>query len=157
MRLLLWNLTLALVWAAGTGSMTVLNLGFGFAMGFAVLWLARERLGPTTYFQRWRRIVGFGGRLTREIVVANLRVAHDIVTPTPHMRPGIIAIPLDARSDEEITLLANVISLTPGTLALDISEDRRLLYIHAMFIHDRTQLEAEIKQRFERRLLEILR
>ena len=73
------------------------------------------------------------------------------------MRPGIVAIPLEARTDDEITLLANVISLTPGTLSLDVSDDRKVLYIHAMFIDDEQQLRDEIKSGFERRLLDVLR
>jgi multicomponent Na+:H+ antiporter subunit E len=75
------------------------------------------------------------------------------------MRPGIIAIPLDARTDLEITLLANLITLTPGTLSLDVSADRRVLYIHVMYI-DNDDIEAvrrNIKDGFERRVLEGLR
>jgi multicomponent Na+:H+ antiporter subunit E len=75
------------------------------------------------------------------------------------MRPGIIAIPLDARTDLEITLLANLITLTPGTLSLDVSADRRVLYVHVMYI-DNDDIEAvrrSIKDGFERRVLEVLR
>lgn len=49
------------------------------------------------------------------------------------MKPGVIALPLSARTEMEITLVANLISLTPGTLSLDVSDDRKVLYIHAMF------------------------
>jgi multicomponent Na+:H+ antiporter subunit E len=54
--------------------------------------------------------------------------------PTHHMRPGVIAMPLEAKTDGEITMVANLISLTPGTLSLDVSDDRKVLYIHAMFL-----------------------
>jgi multicomponent Na+:H+ antiporter subunit E len=73
--------------------------------------------------------------------------------------PGVIAIPLDARTDAEITLLANLITLTPGSVSLDLSEDRRVLYIHAMYI-DGGDVEAyrrSIKDGLERRVLELLR
>jgi multicomponent Na+:H+ antiporter subunit E len=93
----------------------------------------------------------------KELMVASIRVAYDVVTPTYYMRPGIIAIPLDAKTDLEITLLANVISLTPGTLSLDVSEDRKTLYIHAMFIDNENDLRREIKDGLEKRLLEVMR
>lgn len=73
--------------------------------------------------------------------------------------PGVVAIPLDARTDVEITLLANLITLTPGSVSLDLSEDRRVLYVHAMYI-DGGDVEAyrrSIKEGLERRVLELLR
>jgi multicomponent Na+:H+ antiporter subunit E len=73
------------------------------------------------------------------------------------MRPGVIAIPLAAKTDLEITLLANLVSLTPGTLSLDVSDDKSVLYIHAMFVDDPDELRHEIKAGFERRVIEVLR
>ena len=92
----------------------------------------------------------------RELVVSNLRVAYDVLTPTDYMRPGVIAVPLDAHTDGEITLLANLISLTPGSLSLDVSTDRRVLYVHMMYLDDPEQAREQIKY-FESRLLELLR
>jgi multicomponent Na+:H+ antiporter subunit E len=66
-------------------------------------------------------------------------------------------VPLDAVSDLEIAVLANLITLTPGTLCLDVSEDRRTLYVHAMFVSEPDQVRREIKQRFERWILTLLR
>jgi multicomponent Na+:H+ antiporter subunit E len=73
--------------------------------------------------------------------------------------PGVVAIPLDARTDAEIVLLANLITLTPGSVSLDLSEDRRVLYVHAMYI-DGGDVEAyrrAVKEGLERRVLELLR
>jgi len=68
-----------------------------------------------------------------------------------------VAVPLDARSDMEITLLANLITLTPGTLSLDVSDDRSVLYVHGMFVEDAQLMREQIKNGFERRVLELLR
>jgi multicomponent Na+:H+ antiporter subunit E len=68
-----------------------------------------------------------------------------------------VAVPLDARTDAEIVLLANLITLTPGTLSLDLSDDRTVLYVHAMYLTDPDELRREIKEGFERRVLEVLR
>ena len=72
------------------------------------------------------------------------------------MRPGVIGIPIRAKTDLEITILANLITMTPGTLSLDISPDRRTLYIHAMYIHDPGALRKDIQENLERRVLELL-
>ena len=68
-----------------------------------------------------------------------------------------MAVPLDARTDAEITLFANVVSLTPGSLSLEVSPDRRTLYVHAMFLDDPDTFCRELKQGFERRVLELMR
>jgi multicomponent Na+:H+ antiporter subunit E len=88
-----------------------------------------------------------------------MRLATSIISASPQhiSRPGIIGIPLDARSDAEIMLVANLISLTPGTLSLDLSEDRRVLYIHVMFLDDIDRTRQQIKQGLERRVLEVMR
>ena len=87
-----------------------------------------------------------------EMFLANLRVAYDVMTVKHFMRPGILAIPLEAKTDLEITILANLISLTPGTLSLDVSSDRQVLFVHAMYLG-----EIEEFKDFERRLLRVLR
>jgi multicomponent Na+:H+ antiporter subunit E len=68
-----------------------------------------------------------------------------------------VAIPLDARTDTEITLLANLITLTPGSVSLDVSSDRRFLYLHAMYIDDLEEFRRSIKDTLEHRVLEVLR
>jgi multicomponent Na+:H+ antiporter subunit E len=94
-----------------------------------------------------------------QLILSNLRVAYDVVTPTHYMRPGVIAVPLDAKTDAEITLLANLITLTPGTLSLDLSPDRGVLYVHTMYIDqdDVERARRQIKDNLERRVLELLR
>jgi multicomponent Na+:H+ antiporter subunit E len=68
-----------------------------------------------------------------------------------------VAISLDAKTDVEITMLANLITLTPGSVSLDVSSDRRFLYLHAMYIDDVEDFRESIKKTIERRVLEILR
>ena len=84
-------------------------------------------------------------------------MAYDVVTPTFYMTPGIVSVPLDVTTDLEITILANVISLTPGTLSLDVSDDRKVLYVHSMYIKDREDFIKSIKNGFEKKLLNITR
>lgn len=90
-----------------------------------------------------------------ELVLSNLRVARAVLLPNRFMKPGIVAVPLDVRSDAEIFILANVITLTPGTISMDVSKDRKYLYVHGMFIEDRESFRRDIKQGFERMIREM--
>lgn len=158
MSTFLWNIFLALVWAAITETFTGSNLLVGFAIGYVILRFARVAvLSESHYFGKGVQLIRFLGYFLKELLAANFRVAYDVVTPTYYMRPAVVAIPLDAQTDLEITLLAMFITLTPGTLSLDVSTDRKVLYLHAMFAEDPDALRREIKTGFERRLLELLR
>ena len=103
------------------------------------------------------KLLSFLGFYLKELLLANLRVAHDAVTPTHHMRPAFIAIPLDATSDAEILLFANLMTMTPGSVSIDVSTDRRVLYVHVMYVEDAEVVRREIKEHFERRVLRLMR
>lgn len=148
---------LALAWAAVTGSFAPRTLAFGFALGFGILVLTRRIVGAPNYGRKVVQVLGLALFFLRELLLSNLRVAFDVLTPGLRIRPGVVAIPLDVESDAEITLLANLITLTPGTLSLDVSADRRVLYIHAMYIDDPDAVRQQIKNGFERRVIEVLR
>jgi multicomponent Na+:H+ antiporter subunit E len=157
-NLFLMNILLALVWAALTGSFTYINLAFGLVLSYGILWIVtRAGVQDSGYFKRVPRIVSFLLFFVKELIKANLQVAYDVLTTKDHMQPGIVGVPLEAKTNMEITLLANFITMTPGTLSLDVSTDQKVLYIHAMYIKDRQAFIDEIKDGFERRLLQILR
>lgn len=157
MKPLLINICLALVWAAMMGKMDFGNLFVGFALGYVILLFQQEIVGESSYFKKVNQFISFVIYFFKELLVASIRVAHDTITWKTYARPGIIALPLDAQSDFEITLFSVIISLTPGTLSLDVSKDRRTLYIHAMFVDDPETLRQEIKNGLERKLLELIR
>jgi len=151
------NLLLAFVWVALTGKFLVSNFLFGFALSYCLLWTLTRDAEGSKYFNRIPRMISFVFYFLYELLKANLQVAFDVATPRFYMKPGIVRIPLSAETDLEITLLANLISLTPGSLSLDVSDDRKVLYVHAMYIHDKDEYIARVKSGFERRLLDILR
>lgn len=152
-----WNILLALIWIAVSGDFSGSGLLTGFVLGYIILAITlREVPAFAAYVRRVPKIILFAGYFLRELIRSNLRVAWDVVTPTHYMKPAVIAVPLDARTEGEIVLVANLISLTPGTLTLDVSSDRRVLYIHVMYLDDLEQVRADIK-RFEARVLELLR
>ena len=151
------NTFLALSWAALVGSFTLPSLLIGYAIGYLALWVARPLFGRTSYFERVWRVIRLALLFVFELVVSSLRVVWDVVTPTHLSRPGIVAVPLDAETDGEILLVANLVSLTPGSLSLDLSPDRRTLYVHAMFVDEPETLRRSLKAGMERRVLEALR
>jgi len=153
----LLNLVLAIVWALLMGSIDLPNLIVGFLLGYVVLWLVQPVMGKTSYFRHVPQAVRFLGYFFKELAIANLVVARDVLSPRPRRRPGVVAVPLDARTDAEITFLAMVVILTPGTLVLDVSEDRKTLYVHTMFLDSPEQTRKEVKDGFERRVLELMR
>lgn len=153
----LLNILLAIVWVFLTGTINATNFAFGFILSFLVLWLINTNKSKSKYFVIIPRLISFTFYFLYELVKANLQVAADVITPKFYMEPGIIKYPLDAESDLEITLLANVITLTPGTLSLDVSNDRKVLYIHAMYVHDKEEFIDSIKNGFEKRILKIVR
>lgn len=155
--MLLWNVMLALAWAALTGKLNSLNLLLGFALGALVLWLMGPVLGRPHYIRKLGQVISFALFFLWELFLSNLRVAYEVITPGHNMRPGVVAVPLDAQTPQEITLLANLITLTPGTLSLDVSADRKMLYIHAMYVDDIEEFRRSIKDGFERRVIEVLR
>lgn len=157
MRLLALNLLLALGWCALVGELDVASYLAGLALGFLVLRACAPLFGPTAYFRKLPRLLELAAFFLVELVRSSLRVAHDVLTPAHRSRPGVVAVPLEPMSDLELTLLATLASLTPGTLALDLSADRRILFVHTMFLDTPEALRREIKQSLERRVLGVTR
>lgn len=157
MKALVLNLFLAFVWGSLTGRMTGTGLLVGFVLGYLLLFWLRGLIGPTTYFDKVPRILSFLLFYAKELILANLRVARDVLAIRRQSRPGIVAVPLDLTTDFEITVLVTLLALTPGTFGLDVSSDRRVLYVHAMFITSADALRATIKDDLERRVKELLR
>jgi multicomponent Na+:H+ antiporter subunit E len=153
----LMNLLLAFVWLALSGNFSLTNTLFGFLLSFAIMWIISLNYENRKYFRIVPRSIGFVFFFLYELTKANIHVAIEVMTIKSTMKPGIVQYPLEAKSDIEITLLANLISLTPGTCSLDVSSDRKVLYIHAMYIGDKQKFIRDIQNGFERRLLAIMR
>ena len=157
MRTFLLNVLLAIAWMFLVGQAQPRDFIIGYLIGFGVI-LAVNRVTPDRRYARDVAIVtALILRFLRELVIANVQVAIEVLRPQPRIQPGFIRLPLEVESDAEITLLASIISLTPGTLSVDISDDRRTLYVHAMWAGDPDKVRAMIKDAFERPILEARR
>ncbi|MDF2369265.1 MAG: Na+/H+ antiporter subunit E [Rhizobiaceae bacterium] len=157
MKLFLINVLLALTWTAITGHFGLLNFTFGFILGVFTLYLIRQQVGSVGYLPRAYRIIRLLWLFLYELVLSAVRVAIMVLSPNMNLKPGIFAYRLKVDRDFEITLLANLITLTPGTLSVDVSEDRQYLYIHAIDCSDPDATRKDISDGFERRILEAFR
>ncbi len=151
------NLLLAFIWVALTGALYYSNFLFGFLVGFGILWIMNRAEEDKRYFTRVPKIIYLALYFFYLMIRANIQVAYDVITPRYFFKPGIVKYPMNASSDLEINLLSTMISLTPGTLILDISEDKKTLFIHVMYLKNKRTFIKETKEGIERRLLEILR
>lgn len=149
------NLTLAIIWMALRTSFAPADFLVGFIVGFFIIALTQRAMGRGQYGGGVWKLVKFSGFMFWSIIRSNVEVAKVVLSPTPDVRPGIVAVPLDIRSDLGITILANVITLTPGTLSIDVSSDRSMLYIHTINVDDPEAMRHEIKNDFERRVMEL--
>jgi multicomponent Na+:H+ antiporter subunit E len=155
MNLLLLNVLLALAWAALTGGFQPVDLFFGFVLGYLVLWLFSPLWGSRRYFRQAPRLLDLAAYFLVDMIRANLRLAATILSPKMNLRPAVVAVPLNLHDEAAIILLSNLISLTPGTLSLDISTDRRVLYVHTVWLEDAENFRRQIAEGYERRVLEL--
>ncbi|HEY8549303.1 MAG TPA: Na+/H+ antiporter subunit E [Vicinamibacterales bacterium] len=156
--MLLGTILLALAWAALQGEFSLSVLVTGWILGIAIVWLL-ERGGVIRgdLGRRVGHIVELAAYFLAQIVIANIRVALDVLRPRHVIRPGVIALPLDVTTDPEILLLSAMINITPGSVTIDLSDDRRTLYVHVMHMETVEQTIRDIKDGFERRVLLVFR
>lgn len=156
MIFLLLNLLLTIFWAALSGGFSGTSLLMGYVIGFAALWFVRDIIdSKTRYFRTVLRSIRLFAYFMWELLLSSVQVARAVLSPRPNLAPALVEVPLDVKSDLEIMLVANLITLTPGTLSVDVSEDRSTLLIHALFASDPEAAVAGIKAGMERAVKEV--
>ncbi|MBX3467621.1 MAG: Na+/H+ antiporter subunit E [Planctomycetes bacterium] len=157
---------LVAVWL-GLSGVSLPDLVIGVALSLLVLWWAPEPAAPPRplgeRLTRGLRAVAPSLRLMGvfvvELCLSSLRVTRDVLAPRLRVRPAVLAVPIEARTDAEITVLAGLLSLTPGVLCIDVAADRGRLFVHAMYVNPR-DLDAtrqELRESFEPHVLRALR
>lgn len=160
MTFLAMNILLAIAWSALWGSFSPIDLLGGFAFGFVGLWSARRLVGSegdTRYFRALPQAVVLAVYFIKELIKSCLMVARDCISRRPRLHPAIVRMPIGPKSDLEIFILANLITLTPGTLTLDVAEDKSVLVIHSIYAEDPEALVADLKSGMEHRVREVFR
>lgn len=150
------NLALAIMWVALIGDFSFIGFLEGLVVVLLILSLTQYSKNQPNYLARVRSLLWFTITFLWDVVTASLSIARTVLTPRLNIKPAVVAIPLSITSDEGITLLANMITLTPGTLSLDVSMEKKVLYVHTYNMDDVELFRQEIKERFEKRVIKVL-
>lgn len=151
----LLSLCLLLVWLLLVNDLGLGHWLLGALLGWLIplltqlFWIAPPRI------HRPLKLLPFFLRVLGDIVVANLQVARLVLGPIGRLRPAFVEIPLLLEDELALTMLASVISLTPGTVSADLSDDRKTLLVHSLDVADEAALVHQIKARYEVPLLEV--
>ena len=136
MNLFLTNILLAVLWMFMWGMFDIYGLTAGLVLGYLLLGIVSRTMPGEGYGTKGWKLLSFTAYFLRILIKANLQVAWEIITPGFSMSPRFIRYPIHGLTDFQITSLANAITLTPGTLSTDVSDDNKYLYIHCMYAKD---------------------
>jgi len=150
---------LAFGWIALTGGFTIANLVVGAAVAALVVYLMRHHLKHPPGIGRVWRMLRLVLLFVAELLLSAIGVAKLVLAPNlaKHLKPAIVAFPLTATTDAEITLLANLVTLTPGTLSIDVSADRKRLFVHVLSLTSKEKLVRDLAAGFEKNVIEVFR
>lgn len=151
----LLSLLLALVWLLLQQSLALPHLLSAALLGLLLPRLIHGFLGPAVRLRRPGLALRIACVVLWDIVLSNLVVARLVLSPSARPQPAWVRVPLVLRQPEAITLLASIITMTPGTVSCVVDEEAHEILVHALDCDDPTALAAQIKARYELPLLEI--
>lgn len=152
---LLLNLLLATIWMFLVEDFRASTFVVGYLVGAGVLFVLRRMMGEVVFFRKLGVFLKLAAVFVYEMVVANVQVAWLILRPRLRVQPAMIRLPIELESDIAITTLAGMISLTPGTVTVDVAADRKSLEVHCLNVPDIEAAKRAIKTRFEAPLREL--
>lgn len=153
----LLNFFLALVWMFMTVSFTPSGFVIGFLIGLGIIILMRRFFSKRLYILRVWALISLFLLFLRELFMSSIQVLSIVIRPNMNIKPAIFEMETELSNDWQVTLLSALITLTPGTLVIGISEDQKRLYIHALDFEDIDSAVSSIKNTFERAILEVSR
>jgi multicomponent K+:H+ antiporter subunit E len=142
-------------WLWLTHRFTFGNLVLAAILAWLIPWGVSRVRTAVTPVQKPLKFVSFMGLLLGDIIISNIVVARQVLGSPERLQPGFVVIPLDLTGALPITMLASTISLTPGTVSIEVSEDQKTLFVHALHVVDEAMLVDRIKHRYEKPLKEI--
>lgn len=149
------NLLIAIIWMFLNDSYTMANFVFGFLIGLLLLFVLRRFMEFDFYFVRVIAFARLVWIFLIEMIKANIDVAKVVLRPKLNNKPGIIAVDTSLETELEISTLAALITLTPGTVSMDFSVDGKTIYVHSIDVDDRDAMVAQIKGSFEKAIKEV--
>jgi multicomponent K+:H+ antiporter subunit E len=146
---LLFSLVLLLTWLLLHNSLAPGHIALGTVLAIIIPLFTAPFSSVQTPIRSPLILLVFLKRLFLDLLIANVNVARLVLSPTPTLRPGFVELPLTLKNEFAIAVLANTISLTPGTVSADLSPDRSRLLIHCLDVEDEMILLEQIKNRYE--------
>lgn len=156
MNQLMINIVIAFVWTFLQDAPSTQHFVIGYTMGAIFLYFSSRRSKSMFYLHRVAVLLQLVVVFLVELVRSNAQVAYQVLHPRLPVKPGLIAVPLAATTDAQITIFAAMITMTPGTISVDVSPDKRYLYVHVLSLDDAEVTKSVLKDRFERRIVEVL-
>ena len=154
---ILLNFFLAFVWMFMTVSFTPSGFAIGFLVGLLLIILMRRFFSYRLYTSRIWAVISLFFLFLKELLLSSFSVFMLVIKPRLDIKPAIFELETELKQDWEITLLSALITLTPGTLVIGISDDQKRLYIHAIDFDDIEDAVSSIKDTFERAIMEVSR
>lgn len=152
---ILLNVILAFVWMFLTVSFDGASFLVGYMIGLFIIFILRRFFHSRFYLVPLFVIIKLLFIFFKELILSNIAVAKVVMQRSLTIQPAIFALPTQLKKEWEITVLAMLITLTPGTLVLDVSDDGSTLYIHALNSPDVHEAIESIKQSFEKTIMEV--
>src|SRR5699024_9298694 len=147
---ILFNFIIALLWMFLQNSFSFSNFLLGYTIGIVILFVLRRFLIFNFYIRRVWAILKLIAIFMIELTKASIDVLEIAISPKLHNVPSIVAVETNLTTDVDITLPAALISLTPGTITMDLSADNTTLYKHSLDVPEKEQMSEEIRNSFER-------
>jgi multicomponent Na+:H+ antiporter subunit E len=154
---ILLNVVLAFLWMFIKVSNDPISFIKGYIFGLLVIFVLRRYFHSRFYLFRLWSFIKLILIFIKELILSNIAIVKIVLKPKLDMRPAIFAMDTALTKDWQITLLSSLITLTPGTLVIDVSDDNKTLFIHAMNIGEVEDEINSIKNSFEKAILEVSR
>ncbi|WP_106765843.1 Na+/H+ antiporter subunit E [Paenibacillus faecalis] len=151
------NFIIAFVWMFLNSDWSAQRFFIGYLIGAILIGLLNRFWEQDFYLRKLWAIIALLLLFLKELILSSFTVIGQVIKPKLDIHPGIFAYETELTSDWEITVLSCLICLTPGTLTMEVSSDNRTLYIHAMDIKDKDEVVQQIKDTFEKAILEVTR
>lgn len=143
------TLTLAILWLLLVNQLTAGHVVLGLLLGWLIPFVTLNFWPEHVHIRHMAVLIRYLGVFVYDIVRGSFHVAWLILKGPSRLQPAFVVIPLELKSDLGISLLANTISLTPGTVSSLVSADKLTLIVHTISTDDPDALVTEIKQRYE--------
>mgnify|MGYP006302633695 CR=1 FL=1 len=148
--------TFALLWVALAGTIDPSTAALGLAVGLLVAALLDVRAGRVPGASQILRWVRFAAWYVWQMLRSNVRLAVLVLSPTRRLQSAVLAVPVELESNLELTVLSNLVTFAPGSMMIDVSDDRRTLYVHVVGPDDPERRRAGLAE-MARRTTRLLR